>query len=465
MNATENATELALLTIGGSPAFESWADEVLAGERLAVPGCESALRQLHATPTDLVAIDLDTLDVAIERAFELLRKAAPLTCLVGVSESAADDDIELHRAGMTVRVRLDAPREEVRELCRALAGRTAALRGEIERHGRLARCLSQFEAWSAHSIKRLDEWVHEMRTPLGVIRGFSGNMLDGVYGEVNAAQARALDRIVSASQLLGGVVEQVRDDLPEPPRAEVDAAPRQGGRTRLAPEAVAEEVRELFAPAAMAEGVAIGVESSDAPKIWGERLRLLQAIVNLVKNALRFTPRGGRVTIGVEGSRLHEQPACRIRVSDTGSGIDRQRLNRIFESGFTTDSEQGHQGLGLAVVRQVVREHGGELSVASEPGEGTRFELLLPVDPRQRRQASTIRLVQQSEVVLEVLAELGRRRVPLEPLSGAPQVEQLCDQLLGGGPQVTVLAVERDLCARITRMIDGKEEHAEDSDR
>jgi signal transduction histidine kinase len=113
----------------------------------------------------------------------------------------------------------------------------------------------------------------------------------------------------------------------------------------------------------------------ERPRARVDRDRLLQALANLLDNALRYTPEGGSVVMGIEedGERV------KVKVSDTGSGIRPELLEHLFER-FVGDKggRRGGAGLGLAIVKGVAEAHGGEVAVRTELGKGTTFEISLP---------------------------------------------------------------------------------------
>src|SRR5438045_4095995 len=109
----------------------------------------------------------------------------------------------------------------------------------------------------------------------------------------------------------------------------------------------------------------------------GDEDRLVQVVVNLVANAVRFTPRGGRVTVRL----IDAGPEIEIQVEDTGVGIPAAALPQIFESWRQAHNDRGGTGLGLAVVRGIVLAHGGRVTVESQEGKGSRFTVLVPREP------------------------------------------------------------------------------------
>jgi signal transduction histidine kinase len=106
---------------------------------------------------------------------------------------------------------------------------------------------------------------------------------------------------------------------------------------------------------------------------------LYQAIINLVTNALQFTPEGGWITLSAEQTGTAEAEELVLSVADTGVGVPKENLRKIFEPYFTTGKEKSNVGLGLPIVVKTVGEHGGELDVESEVGKGTVFRIKLPL--------------------------------------------------------------------------------------
>jgi two-component system phosphate regulon sensor histidine kinase PhoR len=114
-------------------------------------------------------------------------------------------------------------------------------------------------------------------------------------------------------------------------------------------------------------------------QIAGAQDELLSAVSNLVSNAVRYTPEGGRIEVGW---RLRPDGAGELLVADTGPGIAREHLPRLTERFYRVDGSRsrdtGGTGLGLSIVKHVVQRHGGELEIQSEPGKGSSFKLILP---------------------------------------------------------------------------------------
>ncbi|HEV8471386.1 MAG TPA: HAMP domain-containing sensor histidine kinase [Methylomirabilota bacterium] len=242
--------------------------------------------------------------------------------------------------------------------------------------GALAR---SFNAMAAQ-LRRMDETKeeffatlsHELRSPLTSVREAAHLLRDGVPGVLNAKQARLVTLVERSTDRLLRLVNQIL----ELSRLRAGVLPLSRERVDLA-RVVGRAVEELR-PQAEEGGLSLTRERvGDRFDTFGDEDRLVQVVVNLVANAVRFTPRGGRVTV-----RLVDAGAeVEIQVEDTGVGIPATALPYIFESWRQAHRDRGGTGLGLAVVRGVVQAHGGRVTVESQEGKGSRFTVLLPRAP------------------------------------------------------------------------------------
>jgi len=216
---------------------------------------------------------------------------------------------------------------------------------------------------------------HELRTPLSVVQGNLQALLDGVYPLEMAQVASLYDE----TRLLTRLVDDLHDlALADAGRLRLERAP-------VDVNGLARAAAAQFAPVAESSGVPLELEEDvdalgETLFVLGDADRLAQVLRNLLSNALRHTPAGGRVSVAV--TRVGEQ--VRVQVADTGSGISPEDLPYVFDRFYRGDRSRSRQGggagLGLAIARQIVAAHGGTLTVSSEPGEGATFTMVLPVE-------------------------------------------------------------------------------------
>jgi len=218
---------------------------------------------------------------------------------------------------------------------------------------------------------------HELRTPLTAIHGYLETLLDGALEEPEHAR-KFLEIVFRHTERLG----RLTDDLTDLSNIEL-------GRIslRLEPTAVAdvaESVLAIIAPRAGAGQVTVEAKlPPDLPDVVADRDRLAQILINLVDNAVKYTPKGGRVWL--EG-RVREPGVVEVAVCDSGAGIPKADLPRLTERFYRVDKarsrELGGTGLGLAIVKHLVLAHGGELAIDSELWKGTTVRFTLPAAPR-----------------------------------------------------------------------------------
>ena len=214
---------------------------------------------------------------------------------------------------------------------------------------------------------------HELRTPLTAIHGYLETLLDGALEEPENAR-KFLQIVFRHTERLG----RLTDDLTDLSNIEL-------GRIslRLEPTVVsdvADSVLAIIAPRAVAGQVSVEAKlPAGLPEVVVDRDRLAQILINLVDNAVKYTPKGGHVR--VEG-RVAERGMVEVTVRDTGVGIPRADLPRLTERFYRVDKARsrdlGGTGLGLAIVKHLVLAHGGELDIDSELWKGTTVRFTLP---------------------------------------------------------------------------------------
>jgi two-component system OmpR family sensor kinase/two-component system sensor histidine kinase BaeS len=212
--------------------------------------------------------------------------------------------------------------------------------------------------------------AHELRTPLHIIQGNLEGMLDGVYEPTAENITDTLDE----TRLLARLV----NDLQTLSLAEAGQLPLHLTRFLLAD--LLKDAAAGFESRAAAQSVDLRVYALDpSPEIEADYDRLLQALGNLLTNALRYTPEKGGITLKAEAN----PESVRITVSDTGAGIPADDLPYIFDRFWRGDKSrartEGSSGLGLAITKQLVLAHGGTITAESEVGKGTTFRIELPL--------------------------------------------------------------------------------------
>jgi signal transduction histidine kinase len=243
------------------------------------------------------------------------------------------------------------------------------------------------------SAKQLLDLGHELRAMLGAVMGFACNMRDEVAGPLSPDQrshvAGILDAVERAAKLLDAQPALL---IPSARPSAAPAAVPRAQRSMVHLAHIAAEVAGLFAAVASRKSMQIRCDFDKSVCVWGDSLQLKQVLTNLVMNALKYTPAGGHVTILVRWSKpsgagsLEARRAAELVVQDSGPGIPLVYRDRIFERGFRIDQQAqvAGDGIGLAVVFDLVTQHGGTIRVEGEPGDGAIFRVSLPQDRRQR---------------------------------------------------------------------------------
>jgi signal transduction histidine kinase len=211
---------------------------------------------------------------------------------------------------------------------------------------------------------------HELRTPLTAIRGHVAALREGVIDD-EASRQRSLEVIAEESVRLERLVGDVLD------LAKLDARRFALLREEVDMRALCERAYATFAEEAKARGIEYDLALGEGAVLITDGDRVLQIVTNLIANALHWTPAGGRVDLGL-GTQNGE---VSVAVADTGPGIEPDAEERIFRPFWSGDG--GGTGLGLTIARELALALGGRLELHSEPGRGSRFVLVLPVQTPQ----------------------------------------------------------------------------------
>ena len=248
-----------------------------------------------------------------------------------------------------------------------------ALAANVNRmNDELQRVYGELETASRHKSEFLANMSHELRTPLNAIIGFSQVLREGLFGEVNAKQEEYLEDILTSANHLLALINDVLD------LSKVEAGQVQLELAPFSLEDALERGISMVREQATKNGVQVMLHANGGVGIvTGDERRVRQVIFNLLSNAVKFTSTGG--SVDVTATRANGE--VRVSVADTGSGIDADDLDRIFEEFQQTEAgARQHEGtgLGLALSRRFVEMHGGRIWCDSEVGKGSTFVFTLP---------------------------------------------------------------------------------------
>jgi len=248
----------------------------------------------------------------------------------------------------------------------------------------MARQLSELERIRAEFVSVAS---HELKTPINVIIGYLELLDEGIYGDLQPKQKEILQTITKQANTLTRLVKRLLD---------ISRFEASGGKVDVREVDLQRFLTTLessFSVLANQRAISFKVNhGQDLPRtVYWDEDRINEVLGNLLSNAFKFTPRGGKVALTV-GARENK---VGITVTDTGAGISAEQLPHIFDKFFQADNQAQAAtkgtGLGLAIAKEIVEAHGGKITVESSVGEGTTFVVTLPAEPtgvRRRRQAA-----------------------------------------------------------------------------
>ncbi|MDP9204459.1 MAG: HAMP domain-containing histidine kinase [Gemmatimonadota bacterium] len=230
---------------------------------------------------------------------------------------------------------------------------------------------------------------HELKTPINVIIGYLELLQEGIYDPITPKQKEVLLTINKQAQLLTRLVKRLLD---------ISRFEASGGKLDVREVDLRRLLTTLessFSVLAKQRDIVFSVQhAQDLPsKVYWDEDRINEVLGNLISNAFKFTPRGGKVSLSV----APVEDCVVVTVRDVGAGISAEHLPHIFDKFFQADNQAQAAtkgtGLGLAIAREIVEAHGGEITVESRVGEGTTFVVTLPIEPlgaRRRREPETV---------------------------------------------------------------------------
>jgi two-component system CheB/CheR fusion protein len=265
-----------------------------------------------------------------------------------------------------------------------LVGNPTGLAGVLyevteEKQVALALAYAKEQAQAANQVKSefLATMSHELRTPLNAILGTTDTLQEGILGPISNRQARALTTIEQSSTHLLNLINDILDI------SKVEAGQLEPDWGMVSVADLCQHSLDLIAQQAQKKQITLQADyqPTDLPDLWGDARRLRQILVNLLDNAVKFTPAGGQVTLAtrVADDQIH------VSITDTGIGIAAEHTAALFQPFTQVESTLSRQyegtGLGLALVKQLTELHGGQVSYTSTVGQGSCFTVVLPLRP------------------------------------------------------------------------------------
>jgi heavy metal sensor kinase len=338
-----------------------------------LPGGSLLIAAVPATASDgtLYRVEVGTSGAAAEDTLAqvLIMLAVGLPIAVGVA--VAGGFILVHRALEPVeRIALKA--EEITQ--HSLSERLPVVESgdELERLSvALNHMISRLEDALRGSKQFVADASHELRTPLTVMRGELETLAQDTH--LAPATREALGSVLEEVGRLGEIVESLFA------LSRLDAGDVGGGWQRFDLAELTRTTAEQMSLLATDKDISVACDTTAGVAVQGDRARLKQVIVNLLDNAIKYTPRGGRISLSVR----REGAYAVLDVTDTGIGIPDEALPHVFKRFFRVDSsrsrEPGGAGLGLSIVRSICAAHGAEVEVLSTAGRGSTFRVRHPL--------------------------------------------------------------------------------------
>jgi len=343
--------------VAKSPGFPAHAHGAQLSRPIVVQGERVGTAVVRFTGSGLGGAD-EALEIALLRAIAGASGLAALLALL---------------TGLAVARRITRPVTQLIRVTRAMGGGDRAARvGPVAAPGELRELATAFDQMAdgldrEEQLRRdlVADIAHELRTPIAVLQAGHEALLDGVAEPTPEQLASLRDEVLRLARMVGDLQTLAAADA-----AAMQLTLRPGDLAGIAATAA-----DSLAGQFEAAGITLCRQLTPVP-VLADAHWLHQVVTNLLTNALKFTPAGGRVTI--EAGPADGQ--ARLRVSDTGAGIPAEELPRIFNRfwrGRQASTVSG-SGIGLAIAAELAQAHGGQLTAASQPGQGTELTLTLP---------------------------------------------------------------------------------------
>lgn len=338
---------------------------------------------------NVVLITITVIVSGILAAILLIRRiTTPLNSLVMIARQVAGGDLTASVQPMS--------RDEIGQLTTAfgqmtdsLKERDLAVKQAYQDLEQLTRTLEQrvrqrtSELQTANEkLQELDQLKsafvsivsHELRTPMTSIKGYVENMLDGLAGALTDKQTRSLERVKHNIDRLTRMINELLDlSKIETGHMDLNFAP-------VSLLDMAEDVAESYRATAGEKSITIRtISHHPIPMVKGDADKLNRVLINLIHNAIKFTPAGGEIRIEAQ---VRDRDSVELCVIDTGSGIPPHELDKVFDKFYRGESapvEARGAGLGLAIAKNLIELHGGTIRVESTLGTGSRFAFTIPI--------------------------------------------------------------------------------------
>jgi len=214
---------------------------------------------------------------------------------------------------------------------------------------------------------------HELRTPLNSVIGFSEALIDRLVGDINEKQEKYLKNIYTSGKVLLQLIDDVLD------LSKIEAGKIELNFEEFDLKGLLESITRIIHPMVQKGQLTFSLEvQSNLPAINADRAKLEQVLLNLISNAIKFTPEEGEIIVKAK----YEGDNFQIATIDTGIGIEKKHQQAIFDEFRQVDSSTSKKykgtGLGLAITKKLVELHGGRINVESQSGKGSRFTFTIP---------------------------------------------------------------------------------------